>query len=227
MYGRTLGVTAEGALFLEANGGVAQWTGSGWTDHALARWEEDLDSGFAALSPTEVYYVGRGRIARFDGRAFSTYGVGTWRPLRSIVLAGNDLLLGGQGGTILRFHDGAFTREVTAIDTTVLELVALAPDDVWARAEGPTWRESIVMHWDGRAWTRRDPPGRIEAIGGVPDAVYATSERGLERWSGTSWTIEIPQAELGAGHHALADVCATDHHVIVADAGGHALVRTR
>lgn len=227
MYGRTLGVTPEGALFLESSGGVAQWSGSTWVDHALQSWEGEVDSGFAALSPSEVYYAGRGRIARFDGGAFTTYGAGTWRQLTSIALAGDDLLIGGQGGTILRFHEGAFTRERTDIESTVLELVVLAPDDVWARADGATWRESIVLHWDGRAWSRRDPPGKIAAIGGAPGTLYATSERGLERWSGASWTLEVPQADLGSGYHSLTDVCATARHLIVADAGGHALIRER
>ena len=227
MYGRTLGVTPEGSLFLESRGGVAQWTGSSWIDHRLDAWEGELDSGFAPISSSEVYYAGRGRIARFDGRVFTTYGASTWRQLTAIALAGDDLLVGGQGGTILRFHDGRFTREDTGIDSTILDLVVLAPDDVWARAEGATYRESIVLHWDGHAWSRRDTPGPIDAIGGAAGAVYASSDRGLERWSGTGWTLEIPHADLGAGYHSLAEICATDHQILVADAGGHALVRAR
>ena len=91
--------------------------------------------------------------------------------------------------------------------------------------------ESIVLHYDGRAWSRRDwtGEGRIWTIGGTADRVYATNDRaGLLRWSGDRWNVEIPHAELGpdGNYYGVAGVCATEHH-IVAGWGPHALVRER
>ncbi len=228
-YGRTLAVAPNGHAFLEAGAGVAEWTGTQWIDHALPSWEGDLGAQIAAVSASEVYTVGRGRLARFDGRAFTTYDAGTWRSLAAVAAIDGALFVGGQGGTIMR-HDGrAWAREPTGIETNVRRIVAFGASDVWAWAEGPSWRESIVLHFDGRRWERRDPAlgAAIDAIGGTAHRVYVTGDFGLAHWSGSAWQVELAPADLGEGYHALHGVCATDHHFVVGDTGGGALVRPR
>lgn len=231
MYGRSLAVTPDGQLFMEASGRIAQWDGSSWIDHALPTWEGDVDAQLAASSASDVYYVGRGRIARFDGRAFATYDGGTWRDLHAVALAGDDLLVGGQGGTILRHRAGAWTREPTAIATPVRRVLAFAPGDVWAWADGPDWQSTILLHHDGRTWTRRDTglTAHITSIGGLSDRVFVTGDFGLMRWDATrsAWVPELLASDLGPGQHQLEGICATDRHVVIADRGGHALTHPR
>lgn len=228
-YGRTLAVAPNGHAFLESGGSIAQWTGSRWIDHALPEWQGDLDSQIAAVSATEVYAVGRGRIARFDGSGFATYDAGTWRALSAVAAVEGALFVGGQGGTILR-HDGStWQRQDTGIETQVQRIVAFSQRDVWAWAHGPSWRESIVLHWDGQRWERRDPAlgSAINAIGGARDRVYVTGDFGLARWDGRAWVVELAPTDLGEGYHALEGVCATESHYVVGDRSGSALVRRR
>lgn len=227
-YGRSLAVAPNGHVLIESSGGIAEWTGSSWIDHSLSSWQGDLDAQIAAPRDDEVYYVGRGRIARFDGTRFTTYDAGTWRSLSAVAVAGDRLFVGGQGGTILRHEGARWVREPTGIDAWVRRIVAFGPHDVWAWADGPSYRESIVVHFDGERWERRDPAlgAAINALGGTADRVYVTGDFGLARWDG-AWRIELAASELGAGYHALHGVCATDRHYVVGDGSGNALVRPR
>lgn len=239
-HGRALAASPDGQVFLATSQGVAQWTGSRWIDHALDQWEgehswEGANRGtpIAAPSATEVLYVGRGRVARFDGERFTTYDAGTWRSLTAVAVAGRTLWLGGQGGTIMR-HDGRrFVREETGITTWVRGIVVLGPDDVWAWADGASENETFVLRrsrspaTDGPRWERRDAVlgHPITAIGGTSDRVYATGDFGLARWDGSTWLIELSADDLGR-HDAPDGVCATDSHYIVGFGTG-ILVRPR
>jgi hypothetical protein len=230
MYGRTIAASPDGHVFLGAGDAIAEWDGSRWIDHPLERWEGDVASAITAPRAHEVYYVGRGRVARFDGTALRTFGAGTWRDLSAIAIAGDRILIGGQGGTILVRDSSGFTRQETAITTWVRSLIAFAGDDVWGLADGETHRTSMILHSDGRSWTRREAglTGTINAIGGSADHVYATGDAGLWRWNGTSWALEIAQGALGedGNYSGLKGVCATQHHVVVGF-GWNMLVRAR
>lgn len=229
MYGRTLAVSPDGRVFVEAGGKIARWDGSAWTDFALPSWQGDVGSGLAAPSADEVYYVGRGRIARFDGTAFATYGAGTWRDLSAVAVDASAILVGGQGGTIQRYDGHAWTREATGTNAWVRGIVAFAPADAWAWAEGQPHGESIVLHHDGRAWAVRDSglTGRISGLGGSATRVYAATDDGVFRWNGTAWVVDIAKTALGEGYHSPTGLCATDRHLIVGDTGGSALVHAR
>lgn len=228
-YGRTIAVAPNGHAFLESGSAVAEWTGAEWIEHTLQDWAGELDTQLVAPHSDEVYVVGRGRIARFDGSRFTTYEAGTWRSLSAVAIVDGLPWVGGQGGTILR-HDGArWVREETGIDTWVLRLVAFGATDVWALARGARWDASIVLHFDGQRWARRDPDlgSAANAIGGTADRVYLTGDFGLARWDGRAWIVELAPADLGEGYHALQGVCATDRHWVVGDRSGGALVRPR
>jgi hypothetical protein len=142
---------------------------------------------------------------------------------------GNEIWLGGQGGTVMRRTGTTWSRLDTRTDRWIRRIVPIAANDVWAWGDGATFRESTVLHWNGRTWEPRAQglTHEIDALGGTPNAVYATGEFGLARWTGSAWTIEIPTTALGAGYHSLDDICATDRQIIVSDRGGHALIRAR
>jgi hypothetical protein len=227
---RSVAATPDGRAFFGADSAVLEWDGSRWIEHALDRWEAERDAQIAAPSAREVYYVGRGRIAAYDGTRFVTYDGGTWRSLTAVAALGDTVWVGGQGGTILR-HGASWTREPTSTEAWVRSIVAFAPDDLWVIAGDELSFASIVLHYDGRAWTRRDwtGDGRIWTVGGTREQVYATNDRaGLLRWDGDRWAVEIAHAELGSDgqYYGVAGVCATDRHVVVGY-GPHALVRSR
>lgn len=230
-YGRTLAASPDGHVFLEAGAGIREWDGTTWRAHSLDRWDGDGDAQLIAPSATEVYYVGNGRIARRTTTGFGTYSAGTWRALTAVALVGDDLWVGGQGGTILRLHQSTWTRLDTQIDRWIRRILALAPNDVWALADGETYNRSTVLHWTGRSWLRSDQglpqEVTVNSIGGAADALYAVGDFGLMRWSGTTWQPELGSAALGEGYHALDEVCATDRHILVTDRGGHVLTRAR
>ena len=103
-------------MLLRSPHGFVEWDGAAWIERPL----EGLGgSAIVAPSASEAYSVGRGRIARFDGERWTEHDAGTWVELRSIAIAGDDLLAAGQGGTIVRFHDGAWSREDTTTTTTL------------------------------------------------------------------------------------------------------------
>jgi hypothetical protein len=232
-YGRTIAASPDGRVFMESNGGIAEWDGRAWTQQTLPSWVGDVDGQLAAPSAREVYYVGRGRIARRDATAgpghWRTFGAGTWRELFGVAVVGPEIWVAGQGGTVLR-HDGrTWTRMGTGVAFTLKKVIAFAANDVWVLGDGDTWRTSSVLHWNGTAWERREQglPGKIEGLGGAADAVYATGEHGVSRWTATGWTTELAVAALGAGYHHPRDACATATHIIVADRSGDAIVRAR
>lgn len=229
MYGRTLAITGD-RIFLESGGGVAIWDGSAWTDVHLSGWQGDVGAQVAA-SGGDAYLVGWGRIARVTGNTGQVFAAGTWRSLRAIAIAGDRIWIGGQGGTIMRRDAGTeWVREATGIETWVRSIVANAPDDAWALADGASYDQSSVLHFDGRAWSRRDAglTGAINALGGSSQAFYATGDAGLWRWDGAAWSLEIAQGDLGSDsrRYGLHGVCTTDRHVIVGF-GPHALIRAR
>lgn len=220
-YGRTLTVSAGGMVYLGGGDRVARWDGSSWSDVALTSWIGDIDDQMLAPSDTSLFVVGWGRLARLESGALRTYAAGTWRELHAVAMDGTDLLVAGQGGTIQRFHAGAWSREPTGIDTTVRRLFAAGTGDVWAWADGETWQSSIVLHLEAGRWTRRDLPiaQRLTGIGGRIGATFATTEDAVLRWdvATSAWTPELAATELGDGYHQLEGVCATREHVLVGD----------
>jgi hypothetical protein len=223
-YGRTLTVSPGGTVYLGGGDHVARWDGSRWLDLPLDSWVGDIDDQMLAPSDHALFVVGWGRVAQLESGALRTYDAGTWRELHAVAMDGADLLVGGQGGTIQRFHAGAWRREATGITTTVHRLFVARAGDVWAWAEGETWQRSIVLHLEAGNWTRRDLPlpQRLTAIGGGPGATFVTTEEAVLRWDGASlaWTAELTAAELGSGYHQLEGVCATRTHLVVGDASG-------
>src|SRR6185503_14922039 len=117
MYGRSIAASPDGHAFLNGGDAIVEWDGAQWIDRALDHWSGDVAGAIAAPSAREVYYVGRGRVARFDGTAFRTYDGGTWRDLSAIAIVDDRIFVGGQGGTILVRDARGWTRENTGVET--------------------------------------------------------------------------------------------------------------
>jgi len=104
---------------------------------------------------------------------------------------------------------------------------------LWGASERDVWAwgdENTVLHWDGQSWTPRGDglTDSVDWIGGAaPGHIYAVGDFGLARYSNARWKVEVATEMLGDDYHDFISVCATDHHIVVGDAGGHALVRPR
>ncbi|MCP2340500.1 hypothetical protein [Actinomadura rupiterrae] len=71
----------------------------------------------------------------------------------------------------------------------LVAVAALAPDDVWA--VGSADRDALILHFDGRAWTR--VPGRakgpLAAVSATaPDDVWAVGHQTVMHWNGNRWS---------------------------------------
>jgi hypothetical protein len=231
--GGALAATPGGRVLVSSGEGFAEWNGSEWIDHPIAS-STGGTAGIVAPGEREAYAIGRGRIARFDGDGWTEHASPSWVELRSVTMAGDDLLVAGQGGTIMRFHDGAWSRETTSITAMVDHVVAFAGDDVWAAAWSwgdPGERPSaIALHHDGATWSCEAeglPASPLEAIGGGPGDVYAVTRQLLLRFDGSRWSRVAVPADGAQSPQGFRGVCATDRHVLVLDGAGHALVRAR
>ncbi|MGI5166076.1 WD40/YVTN/BNR-like repeat-containing protein [Spirillospora sp. CA-253888] len=72
----------------------------------------------------------------------------------------------------------------------LLAVAGTAPDDVWA--VGAAGREGLVMHYDGRAWSRVPSPATRFPLTGVaapgPAEAWAVGRDRVLRWNGRKWS---------------------------------------
>jgi hypothetical protein len=112
-------------------------------------------------SATDVYTVGADAgdgagptVAHFDGTSWTRLPTGQVGNLWWVFgFPGGPIYMGGDGGTILRYQGGAFTRMTTPGTDTVFGIWGMTPDDLWAvggangganggfawRLQGDTW----------------------------------------------------------------------------------------
>lgn len=90
-------------------------------------------------STSDVYAVGGDRgdgtgplVLHFDGTAWSQLATGENGNLWWVFGIGGAVYMGGEGGMILRYQQGAFTRMSTPSTTTVFGIWGTAADDLWA-----------------------------------------------------------------------------------------------
>ena len=166
-------------------------------------------------SPTDVWVVGghpadgTGPIVEhYDGTAWTKLDTG----LTSVDLwwvkgfAGGPVFMSGEGGTILRYQNGAFDKLTTPGTGIVFGLWGAAPDDLWAvggnRGGGGG---GFVWRFDGTTWTpSTEVPSDITSQGtcwkvnGVSaDNVWISCTNGTTlHWDGTSLTrVDIAAAQ--------------------------------
>lgn len=181
--------------------GIEHWDGLTWTDVGPSRGGV---TNVWALG-NEVWAVGaRGRIDRWDGRAFASVP----RPVEVDLedmwgSAPNDAWVVGRAGTLLHW-DG---RELSSFSTItpnheLHDVWSSSPTDAWAvgffRTDvGSSIEErGMILHWDGTDWSL-SPSGTVgpsyrshlQAVWGArPNAVWAAGGDGtILRWDGREW----------------------------------------
>lgn len=136
------------------------------------RWQivsHDLPSGLLSVwgtSERDVYIVGSDpgdgsgpAVLHFDGAAWSRLPTGQAGSLWWVFgFAGGPVYMGGEGGVILRYQSGGFTRMTTPGQNTVFGIWGASPDDVWA-VGGANGGANGAFAWRlaGDAWV--DAPG--------------------------------------------------------------------
>lgn len=177
-------------------------------------WTEAFDASslwllsVSGTSATDLWAVGgqpdQGRIMRFDG-AWWEQPVEGGVPLLNWVhaFAPDDVMIAGNGGTILRW-DGATLRPMdTPTDQDLWGLWGATPNDVWAvGGRGMKDEDRTVLRWDGTSWKAVELPPlerpKVSAFykvwGSSGNDVYIVGRNGaVLHWDGA--VIE----ELGVG----------------------------
>ncbi len=176
---------------------IEHWDGVMWTRVKSPNASHPANgqlNGVAAIAPDDVWAVGSS---------------GQGAPSRTLIEHWD----GTAWSIIPSPNKGPFPNGLAAV-------AAVAPDDVWAVGSWFTKGfvdRTLILHWDGTAWTRVPSPNAdvadndlvsIAAI--ATDDVWAVGLHGLHtltmHWDGTAWTI-VPSPTLG-GSSDLAGVIA-------------------
>lgn len=232
---------------------AAHWDGISWRHVPTSKvggFLEDVD----AISANDVWavglrnYAGRALIEHWDGTAFVNAGPSPAdAELRAVsASAGDDVWAVGrlhQDGLVYHWNGAGWARMSVARPPGAqqLDLVtvsALAPDDVWAvgHTDLSGADQSVVVHWDGRSWTRVDFPNlglgvTVNDIAGVSsDDVWAVGNYQPEssrhrrtlsaHWDGTRWSV-VHTPRIPRTPHSLDDVSAVSPGDIWATGAAH------
>ena len=175
---------------------AAHWDGSAWSVAPMPNTGLNTVTlyGAAALGPNDVWAVGSGYTANGDEQTLIVHWDGSaWRRVPSP-------------------NPGTYSNALSSV-------TAIAPDDVWAAGtsytEGGAVTPILIVHWDGRAWSRVAAPwvvpGDLRALDAVAaDDIWAVGVVGEEpltlHWDGTAWSqVFLPRL---AGHTSLSSVAA-------------------
>jgi hypothetical protein len=127
-------------------------------------------AAIAAASSTDVWAAGNGSVVQWDGAHWRTQ-LRVQAVLADLaVLAANDVWVVGEnaaGYLELHWDGNRWTRYAQRASNDSAELVAVAGSsgDVWAAGnvdpDGPTWPDTVVLHWTGGLWRRVAPPAFV------------------------------------------------------------------
>lgn len=129
--------------------------------------------------------------------------------------AGGPLYMGGAGGTILRYEDGAFTRMTTPGTDTVFGIWGASPSEMWA-VGGASGGAQGAFAWrlEGDTWVAAPGfPAELADTGAVwkvhgrsADDVWLVGTAGmLVHWDGSAFTVDHAGGESLFTVHANGD----------------------
>jgi len=157
-------------------------------------------------SASDVYLVGGDAgdgqgpaVQHFDGTAWTRLATGQIGNLWWVYgFAGGPIFLGGDGGMILRYQNGTFTRMTTPGNDTVFGIWGSSPDDLWA-VGGASGGANGAFAWrlQGDAWVvAPGMPGDLAASEAIwkiygrsaNDAWMVGTNGKVVRWDGSTLT---------------------------------------
>jgi hypothetical protein len=164
--------------------GTRHWDGKTWAEAS------DLLSSFygmAGVSAKDVWAVGAGDMAHFDGASwtYTTVADGGTPTLASVWTASTDnawaVSIGGA------FHWNGSVWSLVDATVTANDVWGSGPNDIWAAG-----RQGNIWHWDGNSWTvsaNFDQTVFWSVAGTRANDVWAVGTGGLiVHWDGASWT---------------------------------------
>lgn len=164
-------------------------------------------------SSTDVWAVGADAldgtgptVIHFDGDAWSSVPTGVAQGNLWWVFGfeGGPIYMGGEGGVILRYEDGAYTTMTTPGSGTVFGIWGPSPDDMWAVGGASASAGGFAWRLDGDAWVEEPTlPADVTAsaaiwkvFGAASDDAWLVGSNGVAlRWDGT----ELSPGDTGVG----------------------------
>lgn len=170
-------------------GEAMHWDGARWASYAVLEGSREHWEAVWASSARDVWMVGAGRVARWDGSA--------WRHMptpantsgfSAVWGTGPDnVWVAGAQGTLLRWNGQAWTRLNTSTTESFSRLWAASADDLWVVGS-----EGTVLRWRGGRPVRvtlPNAPERIHSLWGrAADDVWIAADHRLYHFDGTGWT---------------------------------------
>jgi hypothetical protein len=160
-------------------------------------------SAIAATPAGGLYAVGPGGTvlhSHSGGAKWATVSVPTTADLNAVAVAPSTVIIAGANGTLLRLVNGAFQADPLDTDATLTSLYVAGDNDAWTvgnLASDSGTAQSVVLHWNGSAWSPVGGSSSTDVwIGGgdvesvalyhlssgawtaVPDAVLSTDAEG-------------------------------------------------
>jgi hypothetical protein len=144
----------------------------------------DLSSGLVSVagrSSRDVWAVGGDAgdgkgpwVLRYDGTTWRRLATGATGDLWWVHLFDDGTAyLGGAGGLLLEYRDGAFTRVETPSKQVIFGIWGARPDDAWAVGGDPDAGTSFAWRRDGSGWKPFVLPPGIK-VGGALYKVWGT-----------------------------------------------------
>ena len=180
------------------NGYAAHYDGASWASTTIPGlplttvWGSETGDVWAAGRTA----AGLLEVRRRDGADWSFAFAADTLPAVAAWGTGGDHWAVGDGGTLVRVQDGAFS----AVSKNVAPVYSIAgisgvADDLWVVGY------EYSAHWDGSAWTQVPTPAAPDRkLMGVwwssPQETFAVDNDGaVLRWDGASWSIETTVAD--------------------------------
>ncbi|MFI6477140.1 hypothetical protein ACIBH1_04365 [Nonomuraea sp. NPDC050663] len=199
------GIDSDGPDNVWAVGGekdAMHWDGRAWR-----RIETPVHPRDVAVDGPRAVVISRAGIATWDGTRFTTVldqDENTVTLTAADAGAGHAWVTGSVSRRPALWHgrDGSFVREPLpeSQEGELTDVWQNGDDDVWA--VGTAGTSPLVVHWDGRAWTRAELPGRhgrpvsVTAAGPREVWIAATDDAYpghvvILHWDGAAWTREL------------------------------------
>jgi hypothetical protein len=183
--------TGPGDIWAVGLGGAAwHWDGKAWTERPTGV-TTDLFAVWGS-GPDDIWAAGQwGTLVHWNGKAWrrwSTLGLATDQEIRGLWGSGTDDVWAAGSKGLLHF-DGRGWSVHERRGHHLTSVWGRGRNDVWAVGSGyvpadpgdprSSRLEALVLHWDGRAWTRTE----IEGAGPRPDRLTGLWGSGAEAWA--------------------------------------------
>jgi hypothetical protein len=105
---------------------------------------------------------------------------------------------------VLHLTEGGWRPEITSAGVTLTAVLALSPTDVWVfgQSGSPSAVLDHIEHWDGTGFTvdRSVPPPLVTTSSDHPASALALASAGVDKQTGTMWTVGWIQGTVRTAH---------------------------